>query len=109
MHDLLTLAALQSTAWDPLKGVSRQTWINLVICVVAIVVILRIWKALKGINEFVPYIVAVLAAGLIFFYWIYDRSEPRFLTPLVNQLAPFFPSKSIQQQIKEKRRQGRDG
>ena len=90
----LTLAAAQSSLWDPLKSVSKQTWINLGICVLAVVVIVKIWRILKGINEVVPYLVAVLAAFLIFFYWIYERSEPRFLTPVVDKLAPFFPGKS---------------
>lgn len=108
VNALATLAAVQSPAWEPLRSVSRQTWINLILCVAAVIVIGRIWRALKSVNEFVPYIVAVLMGGLIFFYWVYERSEPRFLTPLVDQLAPFFPSKSKQQQIQDKRRQGRD-
>ena len=53
-------------------------------------------------------VAAMLAALLIFFYWVYDRSEPRFLTPVIDKLAPFFPSKSAQQQIEDKRRRGRD-
>jgi hypothetical protein len=32
------------------------------------------------------------SAGLIFFNWIYHRNEPKFLTPLVNRIAPFFPA-----------------
>ena len=89
-----TIAAAQTSLWDALKGVPKQTWINLGICVLAVVVVLKVWRVLKGFNEFLPYIAAVLASFLIFFYWVYDRSEPRFLTPIVEKLAPFFPSKS---------------
>lgn len=102
------LAAAPPTAWEQLKRVPKETWINLAICVIAVVVIARVWKVLKSINEFVPYIAAVLATLLIFFYWVYDRSEPRFLTPIVDKLAPFFPSKGKQQDIQEQRRRGRD-
>ena len=104
----LTLAAAQASAWDQLRDVPKQTWINIGICVLAVVIVIRVWRALKKVNEFMPYIVAVLAALLIFFYWVYDRSEPRFLTPSVDKLAPCFPSKSTQKQIEEKRRRGRD-
>ena len=102
------LAAAQPSAWEQLQRVPKETWINIAICVIAVVVIARVWKVLKAINEFVPYIAAVLATLLIFFYWVYDRSEPRFLTPVVDKLAPFFPSKGKQQEIQEKRRRGRD-
>ncbi len=102
------LAAAPPTAWEQFKRVPKETWINIAICVIAVVVIARVWKVLKSINEFIPYIAAVLATLLIFFYWVYDRSEPRFLTPVVDKLAPFFPSKGKQQEIQEKRRRGRD-
>ena len=77
-----------------MKGISKQMWINLLICVVAVVIVVKVWKGLKKINDFLPYIAAVIAAFVIFFYWIYERSEPRFLTPLIDKVAPFFPNKT---------------
>ena len=112
MHILFALilaAAPPPSAWEQLKRVPKETWINIGICLLAVVVITRVWKALKKFNDFAPYIAALLAAGLIFFYWVYDRSEPRFLTPLIDKLAPFFPSKGTQQEIEGQRRRGRDG
>ncbi|MBM3851988.1 MAG: hypothetical protein FJ399_02395 [Verrucomicrobia bacterium] len=105
---VLVFAAAPPSLWDQVRSISKQTWINLAICVLAVVVIGRVWRGLKKINDFVPYIVAVLAAFLIFFYWVYERCEPRFLTPLVEKLAPFFPSKSTQELNEQKRRRGRD-
>ncbi len=102
------LAAAPPTAWEQLKRVPKETWINLGICIAAVVIIIRVWKVLKKFNEFVPYIAALLAAFLIFFYWVYDRSEPRFLTPLIEKIAPFFPSKGKQQDIEHQRRKGRE-
>ncbi len=102
------LAAAPPSAWEQLQRIPKQSWINLAICIIAVVVIARVWKILKSVNDFVPYIAAFLALFLIFFYWVYDRSEPRFLTPIVEKLAPFFPSKGTQQEIESRRRQGRD-
>jgi hypothetical protein len=90
------LAAAPPSTWEQIKRVPKETWINLVICLVAVVVIVWVWKGLKKFNDFAPYIAVLLAAGLIFFYWIYDRSEPRFLTPVIDKLAPFFPTKGSQ-------------
>jgi len=30
--------------------------------------------------------------GLIFFNWVYHRTEPKFLSPVVDRIAPFFPT-----------------
>lgn len=91
---LTTLAAAEKTALDQLKAVPKQTWINLGICVVTVIVIIKVWKGLKKVNDFLPYIAAIMASFVIFFYWIYERSEPRFLSPVIDKIAPFFPSKT---------------
>jgi hypothetical protein len=104
----LILAAAPPSAWEQLKRVPKDTWINLIICVVAVVVIIRVWRVLKKFNEYAPYVASIVAAMMIFFYWVYDRSEPRFLTPVIDKLAPFFPSKTKQDEIGEKRRRGKD-
>ena len=102
------LAAAPPTAWEQVKHVPKDTWISLGICIVAVVAVWRTWKALKKINELFPYIAGFLAAFLIFFYWVYERNEPRFLTPIVDKLAPFFPSKDKQGEIEQKRKRVRD-
>lgn len=104
----LWLAAGSPSAWEQLKRVPKDTWINLLVVVVALFLIVRMWRALKKINDYAPYVVATLTFGSIFFYWVYARTEPRFLTPIVEQLAPFFPSKARQDQIQEGRRKGRE-
>ncbi|MSU50509.1 MAG: hypothetical protein EXS37_15725 [Opitutus sp.] len=104
----LTLAvAAPPTVWEQIRQVPKDTWINIGICVLTVIIIVRLWGVLKKANDFAPYIAAILGSFLIFFYWIYDRSEPRFLTPVVEKLAPFFPSKGVQKNIEEKRRRGR--
>jgi hypothetical protein len=97
------LAAAPPSAWEQVKHVPKETWINIAICVVALVGIIWAWRALKKINDFVPYIAAVVAAGLIFFYWVYERSEPKFLTPVIDKIAPFFPTKSTPDEVKRRR------
>ncbi len=104
----LHLAAQTAPVWEPLLRVPKQTWINLGICIVAIVVIVRVWRVLKNFNELVPYIAAAFAAFVILFYWVYERTEPKFLTPFVEQLTHFFPTKGKQQDLQEQRRRGRD-
>lgn len=95
MHDLAALlfAAAPPSTWEQLQRVPKETWINLGIAVVAIIVLMKAWRVLKSFNDFAPYLATLLAVALLFFYWVYERSEPRFLTPLVDKIAPFFPTK----------------
>lgn len=102
----LPLAAAQATPWEHLQRVPKQTWINVAICVLTVIVIVKVWKVLKGMNDFLPYIAAFVASVLICFYWIYERAEPKFLTPVVEKIAPFFPSGVSPQQLQERRRSG---
>lgn len=101
------LAAAPLSAMDQLRAVPKQTWINLAICVFAVVAIVKLWKVLRSINEFIPYVAAALGSCLILFYWVYERAEPKFLTPVVEKLVHFFPSKSKQQQLIDEQRRAR--
>ena len=51
----------------------------------------QIQKVLK-INKFVLGGVVFVGGGLMWFNWVYHRTEPKFLTPIVDRIAPFFPS-----------------
>lgn len=102
----LTLAAATSFL-DDIKHVPKETWINIAICVLAVVVVVRLWGALKKFNDFAPYMVALAAGAVIFFYWVYERQEPRFLSPMVDKIAPFFPSNVDPRKVQEKNRPGR--
>lgn len=39
--------------------------------------------------------IILVSTTTVGFQWIWERNEPRFLTPYVNLIAPFFPSKGM--------------
>lgn len=100
--------AAQLSTWEKLKHVPKNTWINLGICVLAVVIIIRLWRALKRLNDYAPYIATVVAMCGIMAYWVYERTEPAFLTPVVEPLTGFLPTKAKHQRDLEKLRKGRD-
>jgi hypothetical protein len=91
-HDLFLAAAAVETTLDKLQKVPREFWIKMAIAVAAVIAAVIILRNLLKINKFVLGGAAFVAAGLIWFNWIYHRNEPRFLTPLINRIAPFFPA-----------------
>ncbi len=36
--------------------------------------------------------IVFVVCTVVFFSWVYNRNEPPFMTPLVQRIAPFFPS-----------------
>jgi hypothetical protein len=33
-----------------------------------------------------------VVVSILFFSWVYNRNEPKWLTPVVEKIAPFFPT-----------------
>ena len=33
-----------------------------------------------------------VVVSIVFFSWIYNRNEPKWMTPVIEKIAPFFPS-----------------
>jgi hypothetical protein len=62
---------------------------------VVIVVVLAV-RFYQNSNKIFLTIGIAVVTGVIFFNWIYNRSEPEFLSPLIEPLANFFPSKGYE-------------
>jgi hypothetical protein len=88
------MQVLALTTMEKLRHVPVEFWLKLAMIVVVFVLVVLLIRGISQMNK------ALLAAGIFFlvavlgFHWIYDRNEPRFLTPVIDKIAPFFPSKS---------------
>ncbi len=88
-----TAAAAKLTVWEKILAVPRDTWLSLLLGIAVIVLVKRVWRDLKEINDIVPWIALVAVGGAVLLYWTYERTEPRLLTPLINKMAEVFPTK----------------
>jgi hypothetical protein len=84
-------AATQTTL-DRLKAIPPAVWGKLGLGVLAIIVVFIVIQRVLKINKFVLSGAVFIGGGLLWFNWIYHRTEPKFLTPLVDRVAPFFPT-----------------
>jgi hypothetical protein len=89
MNTMLFLAA---SALDKLKQVPPSIWWKVGFIVLAFFVLVFVLKLIAQSNKMLLGIAAFVIGGVVFFSWIYNRNEPAFLSPLVDKLAPFFPS-----------------
>ena len=89
----MTVLAAASTL-EKIKNVPPQFWVNTALIIGGIIVgflVLR-WIATR-MNKFVLGIICFAGLSILGFSWIYNRNEPAFLTPAVDVIAQFFPSK----------------
>ena len=100
-HLLLAVATAATTPVTPgtpettlerLQKIPPAFWMKVGIAVAAVIIVFIILRSVLKINKFVLGGATFIAVGLIWFNWIYHRNEPRFLTPLVDRIAPFFPA-----------------
>lgn len=85
---------IAASALEKAKNVPTMFWLKVALVILAIVlaILLVKWIATK-IPKMILIAIAFVSSGVIFFSWIYNRNEPEFLTPVVNVLAQWFPSK----------------
>ncbi|MCX6938072.1 MAG: hypothetical protein NTU80_09280 [Verrucomicrobia bacterium] len=93
MLDLFAAAAAKTTVMEKLQAVPKETWISLLIAIVVLFALVRVWKSLKEVNEFVPWIALFTVGGAVILYWTYERKEPKMLSPIFNELAKILPSR----------------
>jgi hypothetical protein len=86
------LFAVTSTTLDKLKAIPPSFWAKVGLGIAAVIVVFIVIQKVLKINKFVLGGVVFIGGGLLFFNMIYHRSEPKFLTPVVDKIAPFFPA-----------------
>ena len=69
-----------------------KTGIFLLIVLVIVIAV----KIYQGSNKIFLSILLCAVIGIVFFNWIYNRNEPAFLTPIVEPLSQFFPTKDYE-------------
>src|SRR5580692_4261223 len=84
--------AQAQTTLDKLKAVPPAFWGKVGLGILAVIVVFIVIQKVLKINKFVLGGAVFIGGGLLFFNWIYYRTEPKFLTPLVERIAPFFPA-----------------
>ena len=81
------------TTIEKLKQVPNSFWINAAIVILGLVAVVVIIRRIKEMNKIVLGLILAFIFVLIAFNWVYNRNEPKFLTPFVDMVAPFLPAK----------------
>lgn len=78
---------------EKLQALPRKNLINFGLAVLVLIVAVIIIKQAARMNKFILFTIILVTLFIISFTWVYQRNEPKFLTPLIDEIAPFFPSR----------------
>ncbi len=83
---------IAATALEKLQTLKPDVWMKIGIALVAVVAAVLIWRRVMKMNKVIAGVIIFVVTTVVFFSWVYNRNEPKFLTPVVERIAPFFPS-----------------
>jgi glucan phosphoethanolaminetransferase (alkaline phosphatase superfamily) len=80
------------TAVEKMKTLPPAVWLKIAIAIASLVIAVFVFRKIMRMNKVIAGVVVFVVFTVFFFSWVYNRNEPKFLTPLMDRLAPFFPS-----------------
>jgi hypothetical protein len=89
---MLFLAAV-ATPLERLKQVPPACWWKISAAVLIIIIVAVVLQRVAQMNKVVLAVILLVVFSVVGVNWIYERNEPAFMTPIVNKIAPFLPSK----------------
>ena len=79
--------------WKVLKQLFAEHHFLTILCAFFVVMMLiSCYKFLRSINPALVALIALLVIVILLMHWTATRSEPEFLSPFIDQLAPFVPT-----------------
>ena len=86
---------LAVTALEAMKELPVNTWLKIGAVIVVIVVLAIVVPKVLKMNKIILGVIVFVGSTIVFFSWVSQRNEPKFLTPLIDSLVPYFSSETL--------------
>jgi len=80
------------SAIEKAQSMKPEVWLKIGIAIVAFVAVIILYRRIMRVNKVIAGVIVFVVCTVVFFSWVYNRNEPKFLTPIVEKIAPFFPT-----------------
>jgi membrane-bound ClpP family serine protease len=88
-----SMLVLAVTAFDKLRHLPRRDLVNVGLFILVLIIGIVLIKLSARMNKWVLFGILFVTTIVVGLAWVYERNEPKFLTPVIDQIAPFFPTK----------------
>ncbi len=82
-----------STLQEAYAQLPDSDWLRFGIMLLVLLSVLWLVRLVSRVNRYVLLIAVVFGSTFLFANWVHNRTEPSFLTPVVDVVAPWFPKK----------------
>ena len=80
------------SAVEKMKTLPPGVWFKIGVVIVGIILVVVIFRRVVKMNKIIAGVIVFVVCSITFFSWVYNRTEPKFLSPFVEKIAPFFPT-----------------
>ena len=85
-----------------MQAVPVKVWGNIALFILILIGAIIVIRKAAEMNKVLLSVIIFVVLSVVGFNWIYARNEPKFLTPIIEKIAVFFPSVE-KQAAKEKK------
>lgn len=85
--------AVVATPLEKLKQVPPAFWWKVGAAVLIIIIVAIVLQRIAQMNKIVLAVILLVIFSVVGVNWIYERNEPAFMTPIIDKIAQFLPSK----------------
>jgi predicted PurR-regulated permease PerM len=71
---------------------AEHAFLTIICAFFAVTITLSFYRFLKSISPGLVAFIMILVLGILVLHWTITRTEPAVLKPVIDQIAPFFPS-----------------
>jgi hypothetical protein len=91
--DLAPLMKAIEPLWKQIKVLFAEHHFLTILCgFFAVMMTISFYKFLRSINPALVAFIFLLIFMMLLLHWTFTRTEPEFMKPLIDWIAPFFPT-----------------
>jgi len=79
-------------AIEKLQHLPKKNLVNLGLAALIVVVVIVLIKLATRVNKFVLAMIILVTLMVLTLTWVHERNEPKFLTPMIDSIAPYIPN-----------------
>ncbi len=80
------------SAIEKIRHLPKKNLVNLGLAALLVLVVIVLFKVAARMNKFVLGIIILVTLMVLMLTWVHERNEPKFLSPIINAIAPYVPN-----------------
>ena len=79
-------------AIEKIQHLPKKNLVNLGLAALLVLVVIVLFKVAARMNKFVLGIIILVTLMVLMLTWVHERNEPKFLSPIIDAIAPYVPN-----------------